>query len=92
MILSAIPALQLVGLVTRKDLANITDDMKQEDFWTERSSRSEIRYFLPENITDDVDTVVVRGRNPSITQEHEDEVMEDIPLISYNNETNTIYS
>eukprot|EP01147_Barroeca_monosierra_P009160 gene9160-1452_t len=88
----AIPALQLVGLVTRKDLANITDDMKQEDFWTERSSRSEIRYFLPENITDDVDTVVVRGRNPSITQEHEDEVMEDIPLISYNNETNTIYS
>ncbi|EGD74244.1 H(+)/Cl(-) exchange transporter 7 [Salpingoeca rosetta] len=53
---------ELVGLVTRKDLANITNDMKREDFLHSRLSVRHVKYIMPENITDDVDAVLIRDR------------------------------
>jgi hypothetical protein len=41
---------QLVGMVTRKDLANITNDMKREDFlFSSRIANDTVKYVMPED-------------------------------------------
>ena len=44
------PLPQLVGIVTRKDLANITNDMKREDFlFSSRIANDTVKYIMPED-------------------------------------------
>eukprot|EP00043_Microstomoeca_roanoka_P025293 m.8203 g.8203 ORF g.8203 m.8203 type:complete len:863 (-) comp5395_c0_seq1:405-2993(-) len=63
---------QLVGLVTRKDIANITNDMKREDFLNIRTPMRHVKYILPESITEDVDAVIVRDDEESHTTDTDD--------------------
>lgn len=55
--------------MTRKDLANITNDMKREDFLHSRLPARHVKYILPENIADDVGAVLVREQEESDEEE-----------------------
>eukprot|EP00056_Hartaetosiga_gracilis_P001534 m.45611 g.45611 ORF g.45611 m.45611 type:complete len:121 (+) comp10682_c0_seq1:101-463(+) len=51
---------QLVGMVTRKDIGNITDEMSREEFLQSRDLSRKVKYIMPENVGADEHAVIQR--------------------------------